>query len=708
MLTFTAMNKVEFIQKNTTLKESAIQNVIELLEDGATIPFISRYRKERTGGLDELEIALIRDLSKSFNEIQQRKESILKSIEEQGKLSDTLKNKINTVYDLNELEDLYLPFKQKKLTRGEKAKKKGLEPLAKILMSQPNGDPFQMAYRFVGKEVENEEEAIKGAKDIIAEWMNETPNLRARLRESFEKHATLTTKVVKGKEKEAEKYKDYFDYSGALKHCPSHRFLAIYRANREGLLSIKARPDEARAIETIKRFFVKTNNECSHIIEDTCEDTYKRLLRPSLENEVLSKAKDKADTDAIQVFSKNLTKLLLAPPLGAKRILAIDPGFRTGCKVVCLDEQGNLLHNTTIFPHPPQKEASKAKSKIAQLVETYHIDTIAIGDGTAGRETEQLIKHIRFSKEVEVFVVREDGASIYSASPIARKEFPNYDVTVRGAVSIGRRLMDPLAELVKIDPKSIGVGQYQHEVNQTRLKEALDDVVISAVNSVGVDLNTASEYLLKYVSGLGETLAKNIVEYRKENGPFHYRMELKKVKRLGNKAFEQCAGFLRIKNGDHPLDNSAVHPESYALVEEIAQKYQVNIIDLIGNEQILSEVKYDDFSHYDHFTFDDVIKELKKPGLDPRGKSKILEFDHRIKGIEDLIPGMEVNGIVTNVTNFGAFVNIGIKENGLIHKSNLSDTYVEDPSTVISIDEHVRVKVIEVDASRKRIGLKKL
>jgi len=702
------MKQHEFVKNNTGLSEKSIANVIRLLEEGGTVPFISRYRKEMTGGLDEVDIAKVRDVAKNYEELISRQKTILSTIEEQGKLTDELKVRITCCFDPILLEDIYLPYKQKRLTRGEKARKLGLEPLAKMIMSQRGGDPFVMASRFVRGEVYDEETAIAGAKDIIAEWINENANLRARLRQNFERRAILKSKLVKGKEHEAEKYKDYFDHSESLNRCASHRFLALYRANREGFLSLKARPDEDAAIETIERFFVKGHDECTTLVAEVCKDAYKRLLRPSLENEALAIAKEKADKEAINVFSKNLRQLLLAPPLGAKRILAIDPGFKSGCKVVCIDASGKLLTNTNIYPHPPQKESSKASAKLFQLVQAYKIDAIAIGDGTAGRETENLVKHIRFDRDVEVFAVREDGASIYSASSIARKEFPDYDVTVRGSVSIGRRLMDPLAELVKIDPKSVGVGQYQHEVNQTRLKEALDDVVISCVNTVGVDVNTASEYLLSYVSGLGPALAENIVSYRSENGRINSRDELKKVKRLGSKAFEQSAGFIRVKDGANPLDDSSVHPESYTLVKKIAKKLKLSVEELIRNEEILSTIKHADFEEVDTFTFNDIIKELKKPGHDPRKKAKVLEFDSRIKTIGDLEPGMLLNGIVTNVTNFGAFINIGIKENGLIHKSNLADVYVEDPSDYIALHEHLEVKVMEVDVARKRIGLKRM
>jgi uncharacterized protein len=702
------MEKEAYIIGTTGIQSRSVKNTLALLEEGATVPFLSRYRKEQTGGLDEVQITQIRDLAKRYDELIARQQTILHAIEEQGKLTPELKSKVLECFDSNILEDLYLPYKQKRQTKGDKAKKLGLEPLAKMIMSQRGGDPEQMAERFVKGEVVDEQMAIDGAKDIIAEWINENAVARARIRQLFQRKAVLQSKLVKGKDEEGAKYRDYFDFSEPLYKCASHRFLALYRADREGILSLKAQPAQEEALEQLERFFVKGNDSCADVVVEACKESYKRLMCPSLENEVLNEAKLKADLEAIKIFSTNLRQLLLAPPLGSKRILAIDPGFRTGCKVVCIDESGNLLTNVTIYPHPPQNESAQAQAKIAQLVQAYKIEAIAIGDGTAGRETESFIKRIRFDRDLEVFVVREDGASIYSASPIARKEFPEYDVTVRGSVSIGRRLMDPLAELVKIDPKSVGVGQYQHEVDQQLLKNALDDVVISCVNSVGVDLNTASPYLLSYVSGLGPALAENIVEYRKENGGFRSRAELKKVKRLGDKAFEQAAGFLRVRNGEDPLDNSAVHPESYKIVQNMAKKLKVDLKELIGNDQRLKEIQKSDFQEIDPYTFDDIISELKKPGRDPRKKAKVLEFDRSIRTIEDLRTGMILPGIVTNVTAFGAFVNIGIKENGLIHKSNLADVYVEDPSKFIVLHEHVDVEVIEVDAPRKRVGLKRI
>lgn len=702
------MQQHEFIQSNSGLNGKSITNTLNLLNEGATVPFISRYRKEMTGGLDEVEITTIRDLAKKHDELIARQNTILSSIEEQGKLTPELKDKITSCFESTVLEDLYLPYKQKRQTKGDKAKKLGLEPLARMIMAQRGGDPETMAEKFVKGDVEDEEMAISGAKDIMAEWMNENSAARARMRQMFQRKSFLASKLVKGKEDEGAKYRDYFDFSEPLYKCASHRFLALIRAEREGFISLKAQPDQQEAIESLERFFVKGNDACAEIVAEACKESYKRLMCPSLENELLNEAKEKADKEAIKVFSTNLRQLLLAPPVGSKRVLAIDPGFRTGCKVVCLDESGNLLTNATIYPHPPQNESSAAQAKIAQLVQAYKIEAIAIGDGTAGRETEAFIKKTRFDRDLEVYVVREDGASIYSASPIARKEFPDFDVTVRGSVSIGRRLMDPLAELVKIDAKSVGVGQYQHEVNQTQLKEALDDVVISCVNTVGVDLNTASPYLLSYVSGLGPTLAENIVAYRTENGGIKSRDELKKVKRLGDKAFEQAAGFLRVRDAENPLDNSSVHPESYKLVSSMAKKLKVDIKEMVGNEELLKAIKKTDFPDIDGYTFDDIIKELKKPGRDPRKKAKVLEFDNSIRTIDDLRIGMILPGIVTNVTAFGAFVNIGIKENGLIHKSQLAETYVEDPAQFISLHEHVEVQVLEVDAARKRVGLKRI
>lgn len=700
------MNVIDFIQQKLGFDTKSIKATTDLLSDGATVPFIARYRKEKTLGLDEVAIAAIRDNELLFHKIRDRQQTILNAIEEQGKLSDELRNSIISAFDLTVLEDLYLPYKQRRKTRGDKAKELGLEPLAKLIMVQRDTSPEETAKRFVKGEVKSVELAIAGAKDIIAEWINEHVALRNKLRSSYRNKGVLHTKLIKGKAEEGDKYSDFFDYSTGLKNCPSYRFLAMYRAAREGIVRMKIAVDKDAVDELLSRFFVKSANASSDIVFAAAQDAYKRLLHPALENEALSIKKEEADAAAIAVFADNLRQLLLSPPLGNKRILAIDPGYRTGCKVVCLNESGDLLHNETIYPHPPQKEQSKAMSKLSQLVQAHKIEAIAIGDGTAGRETEFLVKRIRFDRDVQVFVVSEDGASIYSASAIARKEFPTFDVTVRGAVSIGRRLMDPLAELVKIDAKSIGVGQYQHEVDQKKLQAMLDEVVVSCVNQVGVDVNTASPYLLSYVSGLGPQLAENIVKYRSENGPFSSRKELKKVQRLGDKAYEQCAGFIRVREGENPLDNSAVHPESYPLVEKMAKQFNSSSEALIGDIEVLSALKQKDFPYIDTYTFSQIISELKKPGRDPRKSIKVLEFDEQVKSIDDLSTGKELNGIVTNITTFGAFVNIGIKENGLIHKSNMADVFVENPADYVKLHQHVRVKVISIEKERKRIGLK--
>jgi len=702
------MDEIFFVKKETNLEEISIENTLQLLEEGATIPFIARYRKERTKGLDELQISQIRDVSKKYKDAIQRQQFILKTISDSGKLTDELQQKITSTFDLIVLEDLYLPFKVKRVTRGEKAKKLGLEPLAKMIMAQKGGELHRMVTMVTKSGELNEDDSIQGAKDIIAEWINEHEITRSRLRQLFQRKAILTSKLVKGKTEEGEKYKDYFEFSESLNRVPSHRFLAIFRGEKEGVLNIKAQPLKEDAIDLLESIYVKSNDALGEIVKEACKEAYTRLLSISLENDVLQALKLKSDKEAIKVFAVNLKQLLLASPLGAKRVLAIDPGFRTGCKVVCLDEQGNLLNNCTIYPHPPQNDRDKASAKIAQLVQMYKIEAIAIGDATAGRETENLIRKVRFDRDLEVYSVREDGASIYSASPIARKEFPDYDVTVRGAVSIGRRLLDPLSELVKIDPKSIGVGQYQHEVNQNLLKESLDDVVISAVNTVGVDVNLASPYLLQYVSGLGPSIAENIVKHRAEFGSFKSRKELLKVKSLGAKSFEQAAGFLRIQHAEYPLDNSAVHPESYPIVEKMANKLNTSLSELIGNRELIEQLKYEDFKEVDSFTFQDLIDELKKPGRDPRKKAKVFEFESSLKSIDQLKVGMKLPGLVTNVTDFGAFVNIGIKENGLIHKSQLADVFVENPSDFISLHEHLMVEVVSLDIERKRIGLKKL
>ena len=702
------MDEINFVVKETNLDKTNIQNTLQLFNEGATIPFIARYRKERTGGLDELQIEQIREFSKKYNDAIQRQQTIIKAITEQGKITEVLTQKIISTFDLITLEDLYLPYKTKRVTRAEKAKKLGLEPLAKMVMAQKGGEFSRMVQSFTKNGELTEEDVQQGVKDIIAEWINEHEVTRARLRQLFQRKALLVSKVVKGKSEEGEKYKDYFEFSELLSKVPSHRFLAISRGEKEGILTIKAQPLKEDAINLLESIYLKTSDSLGELVKETCKESYARLLSVSLENEVLNELKIKSDKEAIKVFAVNLKQLLLASPLGAKRVLAIDPGFRTGCKVVCLDEQGNLLNNQTIYPHPPQNERDKASAKISQLVQMYKIEAIAIGDATAGRETENLIRKVRFDRDVEVYSVREDGASIYSASPIARKEFPDYDVTVRGAVSIGRRLLDPLSELVKIDPKSIGVGQYQHEVNQNLLKESLDDVVVSAVNTVGVDVNLASPYLLQYVSGLGPTLAENIVKHRTDFGTFKSRKELMKVKSLGAKSFEQAAGFLRIQAAEYPLDNSAVHPESYAVVEKMAKKLKSTLQDLLGNKELIEQINYDDFREVDKFTFDDIIEELKKPGRDPRKKAKVFEFDATLKSIEQLRMGLKLPGIVTNVTDFGAFINIGIKENGLIHKSQLADVFVVNPSDFIAIHEHLMVEVVSLDIERKRIGLKKV
>ena len=702
------MTHQQFITKTTGITEKQIHATTALLDEGATIPFIARYRKEKTQGLDELQIAQIRDLYLLFKEIQARKQFIINTIDEQGKLSEVLREKIDACFDAKELEDIYLPFKPKRKSRAEEARKKGLEPLAKQLMAQHGNDPETLASRYLKGDLTETEDALAGARDIMAEWINENIYLRKRLRTLFDKKAVLRSELVKGKSEEAAVYKDYFEHHELLRYCPSHRFLAIQRGAREGFLKIKATPEKDEALELINSIILKGKGRDSQEVAKACKDAYSRLLAPSLENEMLNDAKIKADEEAIGVFAKNLKNLLLAPPLGQKRVLAIDPGFRTGCKVVCLDEQGALLHNETIYPHANSihsPERAKASSKLTQLVSAYKIEALAIGDGTAGRETEEWVKHLRFDRDIQVFIVREDGASIYSASSVARKEFPNFDLTVRGAVSIGRRLIDPLSELVKIDPKSLGVGQYQHDVDQKKLKSSLEDVVISAVNQVGVDVNTASAHLLQYVSGLSFTSAEKIVEYRTENGAFQNRQELMKIPRFGAKTFEQAAGFLRIRKGDNPLDNTAVHPESYPLVEKFAKSLKTNIASLVGDHELIEQIeKTSQFS----FTEMDILKELRKPGRDPRKQIEVLNFSSKIRTIDDLSIGIKLPGVVTNVTNFGAFVNIGIKENGLIHKSHLAEGYVEMPSDFISLNEHVQVEILSIDKERKRIGLKRL
>lgn len=697
----------QLISKQLNLSLKSVQNTIALLNEGATIPFISRYRKEATGALDEVQISDIKSLNDKFIELEKRKQTILSSIEEQEKLTPELKERIENCWDAIELEDIYLPYKPKRQTRAEIARKRGLEPLAKWLMLQQDGEPETKAKEFLNEDVPDADAALKGACDIIAEWVNEDEKSRQTVRNIFAREAVITAKVIKGKEEEGEKYKDYFDFSAPLSRCPSHRILAIRRGEAEGFLRVSISPDDENCLDKLVPRYTTKNVPAADFIEDAVEDSYKRLLKPSIETEFANLSKEIADETAIAVFAENLRQLLLAPPLGQKRILGVDPGYRTGCKLVCLDEQGNLLYNETIYPHPPQNEYQKSASKVSKLVSTYKIDAIAIGNGTASRETERFIANIRYDKEVKVFVVSENGASVYSASKVAREEFPNYDVTVRGAVSIGRRLSDPLAELVKIDPKSIGVGQYQHDVNQTKLKQSLDQTVESCVNLVGVNLNTASKHLLMYVSGLGESLAQNIVTYRTENGAFRSRKELKKVPRLGEKAFEQCAGFLRIPNAENPLDNSAVHPESYAVVEKMAKDLKCSVSELINNKPLIDTIDIEKYktATVGTETLTDILQELEKPGRDPRSKVQVLEFDPNIRTIDDVKEGMTLNGIVTNVTNFGCFVDIGIKENGLVHISELADRFVSNPTDVVSLHQHVRVKVLSVDTERKRIQL---
>lgn len=703
------MQLIPYILKHTQLSEKSVANTIALLNEDCTIPFISRYRKERTGNLDEVEIGSIVKFKTEFEALEKRKAAIIKAVGEQGLLTSELESKFQNCTDLTSLEDLYLPFKKSKKTKAETARKNGLEPLAKIIMAQRSDEIEFIASKYLSAQIENEDDALEGARHIIAEWINERADIRNQLRNQLERHAILVTKVIKTKkdDEKAQKFRDYFDWNEPLSRCPSHRLLAILRAEKEGFIRVKIEIDEDRALNNIERRIIKSNNSCTEHIQLAIADAYKRLLIPSLSNELLKKAKEGADADAIKVFSKNLKQLLLGAPLGEKRILAIDPGFRTGCKVVCLDAQGDLKHNETIYPHAPQNDSSGAIKKISSLVDAHKIEAIAIGNGTASRETEQLVKRIHFKNPIEVFVVSEAGASIYSASKIARDEFPNYDVTVRGAVSIGRRLADPLAELVKIDPKSIGVGQYQHDVDQSKLKTSLDTVVESCVNAVGVNINTASVPLLSYVSGIGPKLAENIVAYRNENGAFTNRQQIKKVPRLGGKAFEQGAGFLRIKEGGNPLDDSAVHPESYPIVKKMAKDKGVVLSDIIRNKSILESI---DLKIYctDTIgmpTLEDILEELEKPGLDRREKAKVFTFNQNIKQITDLQQGQLLPGIVNNITNFGCFVDIGIKESGLIHISNLSNSFVKDVNEHVSLHQQVVVKVLDVDIPRKRIQL---
>jgi uncharacterized protein len=705
---YMATNKnIELISRKLGLHEWQVENTIRLMDDGATIPFISRYRKEMTGSLDEVQLLHIKNEYERLKELDARRESIVKSIEGQEKMTPELMQKITAAETMAELEDIYLPYRPKRRTRATVAKEKGLEPLAEIIFTQEETDPSARAEEFLNDQVSSPEEALAGACDIIAEWINEDETARKKLRYLYEKEAVIYSKVVKGRESEGIKFKDYYDWSEPLRRCPSHRLLAMRRGEEEGFLKLSIETPEDKAVEILDSLFIKSRNESSTLVGSAVRDSWKRLLSSSMETEFRNTSKENADEEAIRVFADNLRQLFLASPLGEMNILAMDPGFRTGCKIVCLDRQGNLLHNETIYPHPPHNQTALSVKKILTLVNAYKIEAIAIGNGTASRETEDFIKkYVRFENDIQVFVVNEAGASIYSASKTARDEFPDYDVTVRGAVSIGRRLMDPLAELVKIDPKSIGVGQYQHDVDQQKLQKALDEVVISCVNAVGVEVNTASSHLLTYVSGLGPQLAQNIIDYRTENGPFSSRKELMKVKRMGAKAFEQSAGFLRIRNADNPLDSSAVHPESYHVVENMARDLKCDVKELMSNENKRKEIVPDKYVTpvTGLPTLNDIMQELAKPGRDPRSKIKEFKFAD-IHEMEDLVPGMVVPGIVTNVTKFGAFIDIGIHQDGLVHISNLSNTYVRDPSTVVKLHQHVMVKVISVDIERKRIQL---
>ncbi|RXM50456.1 MULTISPECIES: Tex family protein [unclassified Chryseobacterium] len=703
------MTTVEFIQKQLDISEKSINNTLQLLAEDCTIPFISRYRKDKTGNLDEVQIEQISKISKQFEEIIKRKESILKSIEEQNSLTPELRQRIEDSFDIQELEDLYLPFKKRKKTKADAAKEKGLEPLAKIIMSQKNNEVQFLASKYLNNEVPSEEAALQGARDIMAEWINENMYVRKNLRRLFQRKAVVTSKVVKAKkdEEDAQKFSQYFEWEENLSRTPSHRLLAMLRAEAEGFVKTNVGIDKEEAVDFIEKAIIKSNNESSEQIALAIKDSYKRLLEPAISNEALQEAKEKADKKAIEIFSENLSQLLLAPPLGEKRILAIDPGYRSGCKVVCLDEKGDLLHNETLYPHAPQNESGMAMKKIRSMVNAYNIEAISIGNGTASRETEFFIKKIAFDKPLQVFVVSEAGASVYSASKIARDEFPSYDVTVRGAVSIGRRLSDPLAELVKIDPKSIGVGQYQHDVDQAQLKSELDSTVMKCVNSVGINLNTASKSLLSYVSGIGEKMAENIVNYRAENGAFEDRKQLKKVPRLGEKAFQQAAAFVRISNSKNPLDNSAVHPEAYGIVEKMAKDLGIKTNELIANKEKIALIKPENYITGDIgiLGIKDIVKELEKPGLDPRKAAKVFEFDPNVKSIRDLKAGMILPGIVNNITAFGCFVDLGIKESGLVHISQLKDGFVSDVNEVVKLHQHVRVKVTEVDEARKRVQL---
>lgn len=703
------MTATGFIQKSLPLSDRNISATLQLLSEDCTIPFISRYRKDATGNLDEVQIEQIAKLNTQFEEITKRKESILKSIEEQNALTPELKQRIETSFDLQELEDLYLPYKKRRRTKADSAKEKGLEPLAKIIMSQKANDLQFLASKYLNNEVTSAEDALQGARDIMAEWINENGYVRKNLRRLFQRKAVISSKVVKAKKEEeaAQKFSQYFEWEESLGRIPSHRLLAMLRAEAEGFVKTKIDIDKDEALDLIENAILKSNNECTDHIAIAIADSYKRLLEPAISNETLQEAKQKADEKAIGIFSENLRQLLLAPPLGEKRILAIDPGYRSGCKVVCLDEKGDLLHNETIYPHAPQNESGMAMKKIRSMVNAYNIQAISIGNGTASRETEFFIKKIAFDRPPQVFVVSEAGASVYSASKIARDEFPSFDVTVRGAISIGRRLSDPLAELVKIDAKSIGVGQYQHDVDQTQLKNELDATVMKCVNSVGINLNTASKSLLSYVSGIGEKMAENIVNFRAENGAFEDRKQLKKVPRLGEKAFQQAAAFVRIANGKNPLDNSAVHPEAYPIVEKMAKNLGIKTIDLIANKEKIAFISPEKYvtETIGILGIKDILKELEKPGLDPRKTAKVFEFDPSVKSIKDLKPGMILPGIVNNITAFGCFVDLGIKESGLVHISQLKDGFVSDVNDVVKLHQYVQVRVTEVDEARKRVQL---
>ncbi len=696
--------QIGIITNTVGVKAHQVQNTIKLLEEGGTVPFIARYRKEATGSLDEVQILAIKDLWNKLKEADKRREAIVKSIEEQGKMTPELLAKLQQAYYLQELEDLYLPYKQKRKTKASIAIEKGLEPLATLIFEQKDPHIFKKAAGFLNEKVASVEEALQGARDIMAEWINENVEARNAVRKVFDREAYLYAKVKKGKEEEGAKYKDYFDFSEALKRIPSHRLLAIRRGEEEGVLSVTITPDEDLALGALDRIFLRGLPDAKKQVEDAITDSYKRLMKPSIETEYANASKEKADLEAIRIFSQNLRQLLLASPLGQKKVLAIDPGYRTGCKVVCLDAQGNLLTDTVIYPFD---KTAEAQHKISTLVEQYNIEAIAVGNGTAGRETEEFVKKLSFQTPPYIFMVSEQGASIYSASDVAREEFPDKDVTVRGAVSIGRRLLDPLAELVKIDPKSIGVGQYQHDVNQSLLKNTLDSVVESCVNTVGVNINTASKHLLSYVAGLGPSLAANIVKFRQENGDFKSRQQIKKVPRLGEKAFEQCAGFLRIAKAENPLDNSAVHPESYAVVERMAKDLKCSVKDLMSSADLRKKLNLQAYisEKTGLLTLQDIVKELEKPALDPREPLSVFQFDPSVKTIDDLREGMVLPGIVTNITAFGCFVDVGVKQDGLVHISQLANQYVSDPNQVVKLQQTVQVRVVEVDLARKRIAL---